>query len=111
MATMGVRALALVVMTCAGAAVAGCGGDEATPAKPPADAGAPKGCGDGEVPLEDGCAPAGVPPEDCPSGFGPDDAGGCVAVLPPAPCEKGKMAVPGQDTCQPVAPCGAGTWG
>jgi hypothetical protein len=113
----------------------GCG---AQPDEPPKDAGPPDGppCASGETLLDDGrcqpaglpldmppCAPgealldggtcqkAGVPPDACGEGFIPDGQDGCEAILPPAPCPAGLMAVPGMTTCQEVAPCGAGTWG
>lgn len=65
-----------------------------------------------EIPVRGGgCAPVGVPPEACPDGFVSDGEGGCEAVLPPAPCEPGRMALPGDTACAPVAPCGDGRWG
>jgi hypothetical protein len=79
------------------------------PAGLPLDAPA---CPPGEAPLDGGgCLPAGVPADACGEGFMTDGNGGCEAILPPAPCPKGMMAVPGMTTCQDVAPCGAGTWG
>jgi hypothetical protein len=77
------------------------------PAGLPPDAGP---CEAGALALDGGgCQPAGVPA--CGAGFGADDAGGCDAVLPPAACPKGQMAVPGETTCRDVAPCANGSWG
>ncbi|MBW2458938.1 MAG: DUF1565 domain-containing protein [Deltaproteobacteria bacterium] len=74
--------------------------------------GADSGCEPGHKPLDDGeCQPAGVPPEMCGAGFAADDAGGCAAILPSAPCESGTMALPGETECRPIAPCGSGRWG
>ncbi|MBW2457203.1 MAG: right-handed parallel beta-helix repeat-containing protein [Deltaproteobacteria bacterium] len=74
------------------------------------------GCVPGERPLGDGtCLPAGqgagVPPELCAAGFDSDDQGGCVAILPAAPCPPGQLATPGEATCHELAPCGSGVWG
>lgn len=61
--------------------------------------------------LPDGsCQAAGVPPDACGDGF-TADADGCAPILPAGPCPPGLMALPGDTTCRPVAPCGAGTWG
>src|SRR5262245_54483601 len=110
----------------------GCG---APPAEGPKDA-APPDCGPGETLLDDGrcqpaglpldrppcrpgkaqrddgtCQKAGIPPDACGEGFMPDGKDGCEAILPPEPCPKGMMAVPGETACREVAPCGEGTWG
>jgi len=53
----------------------------------------------------------GVPPGGCGVGFVHDGRGGCVAVLPPEPCPGGMIAVPGDETCREVSPCGEGRWG
>jgi hypothetical protein len=64
-------------------------------------------CEPGELELEDGrCLPAGV--DACGAGFVPADDGCAAATLA---CAPGSMALPGQTRCQPVAGCGAGTWG
>ncbi|MBI4705771.1 MAG: right-handed parallel beta-helix repeat-containing protein [Deltaproteobacteria bacterium] len=69
-------------------------------------------CAPGELPREDGtCAPAGIPPTRCGAGFVADGKSGCEPILPPEPCPKGLMAVPGDSECREVAPCGSGTWG
>ncbi len=69
------------------------------------------GCPAGSLGLEDGtCQPAGVPPALCAEGFEPYDLG-CEPILPPEPCPPGLMAVPGDDVCREVAPCGQGRWG
>jgi hypothetical protein len=69
------------------------------------------GCAAGQIALADGaCGMPGVPPARCAAGFEPADDG-CAPVLPPEPCGKGLMAVPGEVTCRRIAPCGAGTWG
>lgn len=36
---------------------------------------------------------------------------GCEPVLPSETCAEGQMAVPGENMCRPVAPCGAAPWG
>ncbi|MBW2528643.1 MAG: DUF1565 domain-containing protein [Deltaproteobacteria bacterium] len=57
-----------------------------------------------------------VPPStpdasECADGFERTDSGGCVPILPDEPCPPGQMAVPGETSCRPVAPCGAAPWG
>jgi hypothetical protein len=93
-------------------AASGCGGDEPADdgtADPPPSAAA---CSDLEVRAADGkCARVGVPPEACADGFAPDEVGGCLAVLPAAPCAPGSMALPGESACRAVAPCADGRWG
>lgn len=37
--------------------------------------------------------------------------GGCVPILPAAPCADGEVALPGETTCRPLADCGTGPWG
>ena len=54
---------------------------------------------------------AGVPEDACAPGFAPDGNMGCDAILPAQPCPRGTMAVPGETTCRPVAPCGSAPWG
>jgi hypothetical protein len=62
--------------------------------------------------LDDGsCLPAGIPAELCAEGFDSDGEQGCVPVLPASPCGPGEMAVPGDESCREVMPCGDGTWG
>lgn len=69
-------------------------------------------CPAGTTAHDDGsCRPAGVPPDQCAPGFVADGEDGCVAVLPAEPCADGWMALPGEDTCREVAPCGDGVWG
>lgn len=64
-------------------------------------------CLPGQLELDDGaCQDAGIPPAHCPAGFEPDDLDGCAPVLPSEPCDPGMMALPGETTCRPVAPCG-----
>lgn len=103
--------LALVV---AGLGSSACDGDETGGGEGGPQPSGP--CQPGEEPLESGgCLPAGegagIAPELCGEGFAPDGASGCYAILPAAPCPAGQMAVPGEETCRPVAPCGEGTWG
>jgi hypothetical protein len=86
-----------------------CGG-ETDAAAATGGAGGGGGCAAGERPLDDGaCSAPGV--ATCGQGFEPDDAGGCHAVLPATPCMPGQIALPGDTTCRPIAPCGRGTWG
>lgn len=67
-------------------------------------------CAEGEVAkLGGGCLRVGVP--ECAPGFQKDAEGGCVAILPMAPCEVGKIAVPGDATCRELTACGAEPWG
>src|SRR5262245_34907462 len=69
------------------------------------------GCEAGELALEGGgCQPAGIPPDSCGQGFQSDGRGGCIGILPAAPCPPGLLAVPGDAECRPVAPCGNGSW-
>jgi len=96
-------------MVIAVAFLSGCGSEPSPAAKhtPPT-----AGCRAGEMPRDGGgCIAAGVPADKCGEGFTPDDADGCAAVLPGAPCGPGQMATPSEDACRDVAPCGAGTWG
>jgi len=94
----------------------GCGGDDDRGDTTGGAAGAPDGgspvaCAVGEIESPaGGCQPPGVPSEQCASGF-VAEGGGCRALLPEAPCAPGLMAVPGETSCQSVAPCGEGTWG
>ncbi len=88
----------------------GCGGEETSVGA--AGAGPAGPCAAGELELEDGrCRPAGVLPEECATGFEPDGAMGCNAILPPGPCPDGQMAIPGETACREIAACGDGTWG
>ncbi|MBI4702165.1 MAG: DUF1565 domain-containing protein [Deltaproteobacteria bacterium] len=106
---------ALLAVTLAGASctnesdqVSGAGPDGGLP-----DAATDAGpCGPGEARDDAGaCRRAGVPPELCAAGFVPDDMGGCSPILPAKPCPSGMLAVPGDEDCRPVAPCGEGDWG
>jgi hypothetical protein len=92
----------------------GCGeaSDTVPPAEPVAEVPDAPDCPDGQIPLEDeSCFQPGVPPEACGDGFLPDDAGGCVALLPDSPCPRGTMAAVGETSCAPVADCGSAPWG
>lgn len=93
------------------AAGAGCGGDERPGVDPPIEVDPdPPACMWAAAP--DGtCLEVGVPAEACAQGFDPDGAGGCRAVLPFEKCPSGQMAVPGEPTCRPVAPCGDEPYG
>jgi hypothetical protein len=55
--------------------------------------------------------PGGIPPDMCAAGFEHDGDAGCDAILPPAACPAGLMAVPGETECRPVMPCSEGVWG
>jgi hypothetical protein len=69
-------------------------------------------CAPGEWQRDDGgCVPAGVPVEDCAQGFVHDGDRGCEPVLPSTVCARGQIAVPGDSSCREVAPCAPGTWG
>jgi hypothetical protein len=68
-------------------------------------------CPPGETMVEGSCVVAGVAPGACGAGATHDGDGGCELVLPATPCGVGEMAVIGETTCRPVAPCGTGTWG
>lgn len=66
-------------------------------------------CVRGEVIDASGsCVPVGV--SICPEGFVREE-GGCVAIVPDAPCPEGEMALPGEAACAPVIECGTGKWG
>lgn len=56
-------------------------------------------------------APDAGNPGSCAEGFIRTDHGGCMPLLPDEPCPSGQMALPGETTCRPVAPCGAAPWG
>ena len=87
--------------------VLGCGGDETTP--PPDEQPA---CEAPAVALPDGsCLRPGIAPDGCAEGFVHDGEYGCEAILPPEPCPRGLMAVPGETECRPVLSCGEGRWG
>lgn len=64
-----------------------------------------------ESEVDGACIAAGVPADGCAAGFSPDANGGCLPILPPAPCADGEVALPGETTCRPLADCGSGTWG
>ncbi|MBW2453307.1 MAG: hypothetical protein JRI68_02300, partial [Deltaproteobacteria bacterium] len=68
------------------------------------------GCQPGEADLEGSCVAAGIPAEACGPYFEPDGDGSCEPILPPEDCPEGELAIPGQTTCAPVAPCASGTW-
>lgn len=70
--------------------------------------GAPS-CPSTQALVDGSCVTAGS--EACATGFTPDGRGGCLPVLPDAPCATGQMAIPGETSCRPVAACGSGTWG
>lgn len=71
-----------------------------------------EGCAPGEILVPDqGCVAAGVPADACGEGFESDGASGCRAILPSAPCRPGELAIMGETTCHPVAPCARGKWG
>jgi hypothetical protein len=102
------------MLVVAGIAAVGCGssdeteGGGATTGGGGSGGGPPlaDGCPPGEVTETDGsCRVAGVPADECAPGF-TADAQGCTAVLPEAPCEEGKMALPGETACREVSPCG-----
>ncbi len=84
----------------------GCGSEE-TPAPPVVPACEPPGF----VVPSGICVVPGVPADGCGVGFAHDNLGGCVAVLPSEPCPSGMIALPGDETCREVSPCGQGTWG
>jgi hypothetical protein len=92
-------------------ALSGCSSEDSTlpPPAPPV----PTGCADAaELELPDGrCIRPGIAPDACAEGFAHDGGYGCEPILPPAICSRGLMAVPGDDLCRPVMPCGAGRWG
>jgi hypothetical protein len=52
-----------------------------------------------------------VPADGCGEGFVHDGEYGCEPVLPADACEKGQMAIPGEDACRLVSECAGGTWG
>lgn len=69
------------------------------------------GCDAGTLMVEGACVPAGIPEDGCGDGFEPDGDQGCTAILPPTDCGYGQMAVMGETSCRPVAPCEAGPFG
>ena len=99
-------------------------GDDPTPASPTStggqaaggaggtvDTGGLGGCAPGTLALGDGsCLPPGMGAEDCGEGF-EHDVDACRPVLPDEKCPPGSMALPGEQACRPVAPCGSDTWG
>jgi hypothetical protein len=71
----------------------------------------PPPCAPGGLVLPSGdCIFPGLRPEDCAAGFIHDGDRGCLPILP-ASCPPGLMAVPGDESCHEVAPCGEGPWG
>lgn len=101
------------MVVCVGALLACSTTDEtAPPGAAGGGGGAVEACPAGEAPLAGGgCRPAGVPPSACAQGFEPDGRAGCVAVLPAQPCADGQLALPGEDACHELAPCGDPPWG
>ena len=103
----------------------GCGSDtDKLPPGPSGDAGGggdvnddrpevgprPFPCPPGELELPaGGCQPAGVPSDGCGQGFAAD-GDGCAPILPSSACASGTLALPGETSCRPVAPCGTGPW-
>ena len=57
------------------------------------------------------CQLAGVRPGGCGEGFVHDGSRGCFPILPAEPCAPGMIALPGDEACQDIAPCGEGRWG
>lgn len=103
--------MATIAALVACSACSACSRSGASPPAASSDAGA-QGCQPGELSLDDGtCQPAGIPPEMCGAGFASDGNRGCSAILPPGPCPKGLMAVPGETQCHEVAPCADGDYG
>jgi len=73
----------------------------------PATLATPKPCDELSAPTEGGaCARAGVAA--CGPGF-TAEGGGCRALLPDS-CAPGTMALPGEESCRPVAACADGPW-
>jgi hypothetical protein len=85
----------------------GCGADAAEPKPPAADT---QPCAVGEVMGDDGCIEPGVAPDACAAGFAPDGAQGCAPTIARG-CAFGTMALPGEEACREVMPCGTGRWG
>jgi hypothetical protein len=93
------------------AALCACSAEEteSEPTPPPDEQ---RACIAGETTRDDGsCQAAGIPDGSCAPGFASDGSGACVAVLPMAPCPDGMIALPGDEACREIAPCGTGTWG
>ncbi|MBW2526911.1 MAG: DUF1565 domain-containing protein, partial [Deltaproteobacteria bacterium] len=88
----------------------GGGGTSPTPAEPPTAGARQQPCAPSERELDGACMPAGVPEDGCGEGFTHRDAG-CDAVLPAQACPDGELALMGETSCRPVAPCGTGPWG
>ncbi len=87
----------------------GCGGEQDDG---DGSGGAGPACSVRELLRADGsCVAIGVLPDQCADGFDPTAEGGCEPHLPDAPCGDGQLALPGDDSCQPLAACGDGTWG
>jgi hypothetical protein len=85
----------------------GCGEDAQNEPEPEP----PATCEGSEIPMPDGrCLRPGVPEDGCGEGF-VHDGFGCAPVLPAEPCAPGTMALPGEEACRPVMPCGEGKWG
>jgi hypothetical protein len=76
------------------------------------DGGSGSACSVRELLGDDGsCLAIGVLPEQCGEGFDATPEGGCEPRLPDAPCLDGELALPGDDSCQPLTACGEGKWG
>src|SRR5262245_37262929 len=88
----------------------GCGDDAEPPVGTGGSGGAPNPtCSATEVLVDGACVPVG--PASCGEGFTADGRGGCVAVLPTAPCAPGEVALPGEQTCRPLVACDGSRWG
>jgi hypothetical protein len=85
----------------------GCGASESD--APPGDV--PPECTAGEAQEHVRGCEAGIPAELCAAGFEADGAMGCRDVLPEETCPEGTLAVPGEEACRELVPCGTGTWG
>lgn len=72
---------------------------------------APSPCTAGDANTVVAGCEAGIEPEQCADGFVSDGAMGCEAVLPADACPEGQLALPGETTCHPIAPCGDGAFG
>jgi hypothetical protein len=88
----------------------GCGDEESSETLPPVEP--PPTCGPNDITLaDDSCVAVGVPVDGCGNGFAHDGDAGCLPVLPAEACAPGLMAVPGEESCREVAPCGEPPWG
>jgi hypothetical protein len=102
-----VHSLRLALFACL---LAGCGDGTADETTSPTEE--PPDCAANELALSDGsCVGVGVPIDGCGDGFVHDGDAGCTPVLPAERCAHGLMAVPGEESCREVAPCGDPPWG